>query len=203
MVSGDRDIYVAHLKDGSFRKMYEDRKYYSWIMPSDVSPETLEDVFCDVQMKFATTNALDDFRASLSSTRPLVDDYPFKKYFFVSFQRTVLTRWVKDRYHRRSLSIDMVLDPNDADYSMSSIIANGDNADQYDPVKMAELRERREAVIAVLDTLDPIHREVLQLHMTGESMRNIAETIGIPVGTVKSRLFAARANFREEYSGTS
>ena len=45
--------------------------------------------------------------------------------------------------------------------------------------------------------LAPIHREVLTLAFTYElSYREIAEVIGVPIGTVKSRLSAARRAIR-------
>ena len=50
------------------------------------------------------------------------------------------------------------------------------------------------AVAAALATLSPIHREVLDLAFGAElSQAEIAEVLDIPVGTVKSRLFHARA----------
>jgi RNA polymerase sigma factor, sigma-70 family len=50
------------------------------------------------------------------------------------------------------------------------------------------------AVAAALATLPAIHREVLDLAFGAElSHAEVAEVLGIPVGTVKSRLFHARA----------
>jgi RNA polymerase sigma-70 factor (ECF subfamily) len=50
------------------------------------------------------------------------------------------------------------------------------------------------AVAAALATLSPIHREVLDLTFGADlSHAEVAEVLGIPVGTVKSRLFHARA----------
>lgn len=46
---------------------------------------------------------------------------------------------------------------------------------------------------AALRRLDPMHRCVLELrYLDGLNVREVAEALGIPVGTVKSRLFHAR-----------
>ncbi len=51
---------------------------------------------------------------------------------------------------------------------------------------------------AELDRLDPEHREVVVLREFEDlSYEEIAEIVGVPVGTVRSRLFRARAELRE------
>jgi RNA polymerase sigma-70 factor (ECF subfamily) len=53
----------------------------------------------------------------------------------------------------------------------------------------------------VLATLDPVHRAVLVLrHLEDLSEDEMAAALGVPSGTVKSRLFRARAAFRERWS---
>lgn len=52
---------------------------------------------------------------------------------------------------------------------------------------------------AVLDRLTDVQREVFVLYeMEGLSGEEIAERLGLPVGTVRSRLRLARASFRQE-----
>lgn len=54
---------------------------------------------------------------------------------------------------------------------------------------------------SVLATLTPEHRAVLLLHAyEGLPESEIAELVGIPPGTVKSRLSRARSNFRKEWN---
>ena len=49
-----------------------------------------------------------------------------------------------------------------------------------------------------IDRLSPEHRTVIVLHyLEGASVREIARMLGIPSGTVKSRLLYARGNLRE------
>ncbi len=55
-------------------------------------------------------------------------------------------------------------------------------------------------VSEALERLEPSERELLRLLYWRElSQREIAERLGIPVGTVKSRLYAAKRRFREAY----
>ncbi|MEV0973155.1 RNA polymerase sigma factor [Microtetraspora glauca] len=67
-------------------------------------------------------------------------------------------------------------------------------ASDPDPQVVALARADTAAVGAALDTLSPLHREVLDLAFAAElSHAEIAEVLDVPVGTVKSRLFNARA----------
>ena len=53
--------------------------------------------------------------------------------------------------------------------------------------------ERQAALNALLDTLDPDHRlVVVMFEVEDHSCQHIAELIGVPVGTVHSRLYTAR-----------
>lgn len=62
------------------------------------------------------------------------------------------------------------------------------------PEAVALARADVRAVAAAVAALSPTHREVLDLAFgAGLAHREIAEVLGVPVGTVKSRLFAARA----------
>ncbi|MFY1691845.1 RNA polymerase sigma factor [Plantactinospora sp. WMMB782] len=62
------------------------------------------------------------------------------------------------------------------------------------PEAVALARADARAVAAALAELAPAHREVLELAFgAGLAHAEIAEVLGIPVGTVKSRLFHARA----------
>ncbi|WP_067173211.1 RNA polymerase sigma factor [Microtetraspora niveoalba] len=62
------------------------------------------------------------------------------------------------------------------------------------PQAVALARADAAAVAGALRTLAPLHREVLDLAFATEmSHAEIAEVLGVPVGTVKSRLFNARA----------
>jgi RNA polymerase sigma-70 factor (ECF subfamily) len=58
--------------------------------------------------------------------------------------------------------------------------------------------EAREFLLRAMERIDPEHRAVLTLRdLQGMDYREVAETLDVPVGTVKSRLFRARAALRE------
>jgi RNA polymerase sigma-70 factor (ECF subfamily) len=58
-------------------------------------------------------------------------------------------------------------------------------------------RESRERLQEALDRLPPDHRATVCLrHLEGLSVAEVAEALGIPVGTVKSRLHHARRQLR-------
>ena len=67
-----------------------------------------------------------------------------------------------------------------------------------DPSVLAERSELSENLWREIGRLSPEHREIIVLReMEDLSYRDIAETLDIPVGTVMSRLHAARAQLRE------
>ena len=64
-----------------------------------------------------------------------------------------------------------------------------------------ELREARRDVRAALATLSEVEREVLELaYWGGLTQSEIATSLGIPTGTVKSRTFNALSHLREALS---
>ena len=61
------------------------------------------------------------------------------------------------------------------------------------PEARAAALSDRKAIQAAMGRLNPEHREVLELtYYEGLSLAEIAEIVGVPQGTVKSRLFHAR-----------
>jgi len=69
------------------------------------------------------------------------------------------------------------------------------------PMEMALGEERRERVRAGVDQLPDFLKQVVILaYYQGLKYREIAEIMGIPVGTVKSRLHAALCKLHEAWS---
>lgn len=71
------------------------------------------------------------------------------------------------------------------------------------PTELADVPARDDPMLSVdirdvLDRLAPEHRAILMLRdVEGLDERTVAEVLGTPVGTVKSRLARARDNFRK------
>ncbi len=71
------------------------------------------------------------------------------------------------------------------------------------PVDAAEGQERRERIRASVERLPEFLRQVLVLaYYQGLKYREIADILGIPVGTVKSRLHAALVKLQEAWSSS-
>ena len=70
-----------------------------------------------------------------------------------------------------------------------------------DPAVLTERRERRGIVADAVAELSPATRSVVSLHYTGGlSLREVAKTLGISVGTVKSRLNSGLEQLRRQLS---
>lgn len=75
---------------------------------------------------------------------------------------------------------------------------------QAGPLEQAEEEERRQLVRASVDRLPDFLRQVVILaYYQGLKYMEIAEIMGIPVGTVKSRLHAALLRLQEAWSEVS
>ena len=67
------------------------------------------------------------------------------------------------------------------------------------PPQRVERRERDEAVLAALGRLDAEYRAVLVMRdIEGFDYQQMADILGLPLGTLKSRLFRARLALRDE-----
>ena len=72
--------------------------------------------------------------------------------------------------------------------------------DSAQPPQQAERREQDEAVLAAaLGRLDAEYRAVLVMRdIEGFDYQQMADVLGLPLGTLKSRLFRARLALRDE-----
>ncbi|MFP4106284.1 MAG: RNA polymerase sigma factor [Phycisphaerae bacterium] len=71
-----------------------------------------------------------------------------------------------------------------------------------DPVLLAEQNERKVRVWKAVRTLPLMHREVIVMsHFQGMSYKDMAETLDVPIGTVTSRLHAARKLLKLKLAG--
>lgn len=73
-----------------------------------------------------------------------------------------------------------------------------DDPERSDPAGPLELADRKRLVEQALETLAPEYRAVVVLKdMDGLRYEEIAETLGIPIGTVRSRLHRGRCELRD------
>jgi RNA polymerase sigma factor (sigma-70 family) len=71
---------------------------------------------------------------------------------------------------------------------------------EMDP-DMLDAQRVRGAIAAALQTLTDSDRETFLLHVLGElSYQEVAQTLGVPLGTVRSRIHRARGRLREHMS---
>jgi RNA polymerase sigma-70 factor (ECF subfamily) len=101
--------------------------------------------------------------------------------------------WLLTLVHRRAVDLVRREERRRADVlDESAPVASGDSTDEA-----AEVRAQRRAVQAALAQLPPDQREALELaYYGGLSQSQLAERLGIPLGTVKSRMFTALAALR-------
>jgi len=97
------------------------------------------------------------------------------------------------RRRHATLSLDCPLG-DDSDASFTDLIASP----APDPSHEAATGEFAELVDACMEKLDARHREILTLrNLLHRSYEEIAQTLGLNVGTVKSRIARARENLRQ------
>lgn len=105
--------------------------------------------------------------------------------------------YCKRRARTRAQSLQAVVaqESDGAAVELGAFLADQSAAD---PAVLAEDAEIGEIVLAALANLENHHRAVVVLRdIEGMNYSEIAETLQIEVGTVKSRLSRARANLRE------
>ena len=96
------------------------------------------------------------------------------------------------RKNDSAFSLDEPLDSDDGDYGRE--IAD----DSAGPEQLTARREMQELVREAIAELPAKLRTVVVLYeLQGESYEDIAEILGCPLGTVKSRLFNARAELKD------
>ena len=107
--------------------------------------------------------------------------------------RGTAATWLLTLVHRRAVDVVRREDRRRASPLDEAPVASGEATDEA-----AEVREERQRVQAALAVLTPTEREALELaYYGGLSQSEIAERLGVPLGTVKSRMFAGLARLRD------
>jgi RNA polymerase sigma-70 factor (ECF subfamily) len=110
-------------------------------------------------------------------------------------ERAKASTWVLTLVHRRAVDLVRREERRQAD-PMTDDVALG--AAPEDTEEAAWLRFERERVQAALRELPDVQREALELaYYGGFSQSELAERLGVPLGTIKSRMFAGLSRLRE------
>jgi RNA polymerase sigma factor (sigma-70 family) len=112
-------------------------------------------------------------------------------------ERAKASTWVVTLVHRRA--VDIV---RREERRRAEPLEPSSGRETPDPGGSAEdeawLGFERERVLQALATLPDAQREALELaYYGGYSQSELAETLGVPLGTIKSRMFAGLARLRE------
>jgi RNA polymerase sigma-70 factor (ECF subfamily) len=135
----------------------------------------------------------DTFVAAHRGLRNFAGRSSLKTWLLTILTRKAATAWQRSRHSRRTLSIDAARNGESDD----------DRGGRHDlPATDGTARsvEQRMDVAAVLRTMSTPYREILVLReVRGLSYEEIAQVLGVPRGTVESRLSRARADFRTRF----
>jgi RNA polymerase sigma factor (sigma-70 family) len=111
-------------------------------------------------------------------------------------ERAKASTWVLTLVHRRAVDLVRREERRQADALTDDAAAGVESAEQTD--EAAWLRFERERVQTALKQLPDLQREALELaYYGGFSQSELAERLGVPLGTIKSRMFAGLARLRE------
>jgi RNA polymerase sigma factor (sigma-70 family) len=110
-------------------------------------------------------------------------------------ERAKASTWVLTLVHRRAVDLVRREERRQADplTDDSAAVAAAEQTDEA-----AWLRFERERVQTALKQLPDVQREALELsYYGGFSQSELAERLGVPLGTIKSRMFSGLARLRE------
>ena len=110
-------------------------------------------------------------------------------------ERAKASTWILTLVHRRAVDLVRREERRQAD-PLTDDSAAGEAQEQTE--EAAWLRFERERVQSALRQLPDVQREALELaYYGGFSQSELAERLGVPLGTIKSRMFAGLARLRE------
>jgi RNA polymerase sigma-70 factor, ECF subfamily len=108
-------------------------------------------------------------------------------------ERAKPSTWILTLVHRRA--VDLV---RREDRRRGEPLEEAPEASGASVPEEADLREKRTAVQAALQALPEDQRQALELaYYGGFTQSELAERLGVPLGTVKSRMFAGLTRLRE------
>lgn len=119
---------------------------------------------------------------------------------FTTWLYTIATNLAKDEFKRRARHPVRPLEVAAPGAGTSQIVSVAPADAGPGPEAVVEREEAKALVFKVLDRLDPDEREILVLReVQGLSYEEIADILGAPLGTVKSRINRARMAFKDRF----
>ena len=108
----------------------------------------------------------------------------------------------RSQRYRKAASLDgRQNDHDDLNQQAASLRRELAQGTELDPAAQAEIRLEHERVVEALARLDPDFRAIIVLRDVEDcDYEQIGEILDLPVGTVKSRLFRARAALRDAFA---
>jgi len=112
-------------------------------------------------------------------------------------ERAQASTWILTLVHRRAVDLVRREERRRAEPLDDELVARAGEASE--PTEEAAwLRFERDRVQAALKQLPDVQREALELaYYGGFSQSELAQRLGVPLGTIKSRMFAGLARLRE------
>lgn len=111
-------------------------------------------------------------------------------------ERAKASTWILTLVHRRAVDLVRREERRQADPLTDDTAAATQAPEQTE--EAAWLRFERERVQTALKQLPDVQREALELaYYGGFSQSELADRLGVPLGTIKSRMFAGLARLRE------
>ncbi|HEX4793020.1 MAG TPA: sigma-70 family RNA polymerase sigma factor [Humisphaera sp.] len=179
---GDRGAY------GQIVLLYQDRLYNAMLRLVGDREEARD----------LTQEAFTRGLASLSSFRG--DSSPYTWLFRIAVNLAISQ--LRKVQKQRVFSLDAPANQNGrnrGDEQASGLLDRMARDRSETPPERAEHRERDRAVLSALGRLDAEYRAVLVMRdIEGFDYQQMADVLGLPLGTLKSRLFRARLALRDE-----
>jgi RNA polymerase sigma factor (sigma-70 family) len=111
-------------------------------------------------------------------------------------ERAKASTWILTLVHRRAVDLVRREERRRTEPISEEVAAQASEAESTE--EAAWLRFERERVRAALGQLPDVQREALELaYYGGFSQSELAERLGVPLGTIKSRMFAGLVRLRE------
>jgi len=161
-------------------------KVYNYIYRMTGSSEDAEDLTQEVFIRMYTS--IDSFRSQSS----------LNTWLFRIAGNLCIDRFRRGKNRTAAYSLDEPLSHGDGESDATREIADL----TYEPHRLLENVEMAEQIQKALSQIPEKLRATLLLHdIEGLPYEEIAQVVGCPLGTVKSRLFNARMQLRQRLSG--